>query len=66
MQQYGKVSYRVLSPTSWGVDFEAASAYGIRVIWALSLPGKTAPVTAGEIVADTVLEMLAEGGACDA
>ena len=56
-----------VSPASSGVDFEAAQARGIQVIWALSLPGKTAPVTAGEIVADTVQELLtaAEGGGCD-
>ena len=56
-----------MPPLSSGVDFEAAAACGIQTIWALSLPGKTAPVTAGEIVADTVEEMLteAEGGACD-
>jgi len=35
---------------------------GVKVIWALALPGKTAPVTAGQIVADTVLGMLEEGG----
>ncbi|MBR3448187.1 MAG: hypothetical protein IKH27_10320 [Oscillospiraceae bacterium] len=53
--------------TSSGVDFEAASGIGLQVIWALSLPGKTAPVSAGEIVAQTVQELLdAEGGDADA
>jgi hypothetical protein len=31
----------------------------VQVIWALSLPGKTAPVSAGKIVAQTVEELLA-------
>ncbi|MBP0988682.1 MAG: hypothetical protein IK134_03740 [Oscillospiraceae bacterium] len=53
-----------MSPTSSGVDFEAASALGLQVIWALSLPGKTAPVSAGRIVAQTIREILGqEGGA---
>ena len=45
-----------------GVDFEAARELGIGVIWALGLPGKTAPVTAGEMIAETVTAMLAERG----
>ena len=51
-----------LSPLSSGVDFGAAEERGIRAIHALALPGKTAPETAGEIVAQSVREML-EGGA---
>ena len=39
---------------------------GIRAIHALALPGKTAPETAGGIVAQTVLDLLEEGGAADA
>lgn len=45
-----------------GIDFENASKLGIRVIWALGLPGKTAPVTSGEIIADTVCSILSERG----
>lgn len=45
-----------LASAPGGVDGEAAAANGIRVIWALSLPGKYAPQTAGEIIAQTVLE----------
>lgn len=55
----------IVSPTRSGVDFEAASALGIQVIWALALPGKMSPVSAGEIVAQTVREMSAEGGGPD-
>ncbi len=38
-----------------GVDMEKASQIGVRVIWALGLPGKCAPVSSGRIIADTVL-----------
>ena len=43
-----------------GIDFEAARELGIKTVWALGLPGRTAPVTAGEMIAETVLEMLSE------
>lgn len=45
-----------------GVDFDAARRLGVSVIWALSLPGKVAPVTAGVIVRDTVYHILDELG----
>ena len=45
-----------------GIDFEAARELGIKAVWALGLPGKTAPVTAGEIIAETIETMLAERG----
>ncbi len=43
-----------------GVDFEPAKKAGLNVIWALSLPGKTAPVTAGKILSETILNILSE------
>ncbi len=43
-----------------GVDFEAAKKLGNKVIWALSLPGKTAPVTSGKIIKDTIMNILNE------
>ncbi|MBE7022669.1 MAG: dipicolinate synthase subunit DpsA [Ruminococcaceae bacterium] len=43
-----------------GVDFTSAQNLGVAVIWALSLPGKCAPLTAGRIVGDTVLNILRE------
>lgn len=52
----------MLSPKPSGVDLEAAEKIGRKVIWALGLPGKYAPETAGEIVAQTVERMLREGG----
>ncbi len=48
-----------LASAPGGVDAEAARALGHRVIFALSLPGKYSPATAGEIMADTVLDFLA-------
>lgn len=45
-----------------GVDFEVADALGRRVMWALSLPGKVAPDTAGKIIKDTLLNILEELG----
>ena len=43
-----------------GVDLGAAGKLGLTVIWALSLPGKVAPVTAGAAIRDTVYNMLRE------
>jgi dipicolinate synthase subunit A len=43
-----------------GVDFEAAKELGLHVVWALSLPGRVAPVTAGIIIKDTITNMLRE------
>ena len=43
-----------------GVDMEAARQLGVRVIWALSLPGKVAPVTAGKAILNTIYNILRE------
>jgi len=43
-----------------GVDFESAKKAGLNVIWALSLPGKNSPVSAGNILCDTVCSILCE------
>ncbi len=45
-----------------GVDFQKARDFGLKVIWALSLPGKTAPLTSGKIIAETILNILYEEG----
>lgn len=37
-----------------GIDFSTANKLGLKTIWALSLPGKVAPVTAGKIIFDTI------------
>jgi len=45
-----------------GVDFTSAAALGTRVVWALSLPGKVAPVTSGRYIMDTVYHIMEETG----
>lgn len=45
-----------------GVDLCAAGELGLTVIWALALPGKVAPVTAGAAIRDTIYNMLREVG----
>ena len=45
-----------------GVDFDAAGRSGVKTIWALSLPGKTAPVTSGEMIASAINNILEERG----
>ena len=45
-----------------GVDVAAANRLGIRAVWALSLPGKVAPVTAGKSVKNTIYNILNELG----
>ena len=44
-----------------GVDFNAAAELQIKTIWALSLPGRVAPKTAGAIIKKTILNMMKEG-----
>ena len=45
-----------------GVDAEAAKELGRRVICALSLPGKVAPQSAGEIIKDGIIAILRREG----
>lgn len=45
-----------------GVDMEAARQLGVKVVWALSLPGKVAPVTAGKAILNTIYNILREQG----
>jgi dipicolinate synthase subunit A len=45
-----------------GVDFDKARALGIKAIWALSLPGKVAPVTAAQYIKETVYNLIEELG----
>lgn len=44
-----------------GIDFEHAKKLGLQVDWALSLPGKVAPLTAAEIIKKTIDNVLQEG-----
>lgn len=50
-----------LASAPGGVDFVAAESMGINAIQALSLPGKVAPVTAGEIIKNTIRNIIEEG-----
>lgn len=43
-----------------GMDFEAAGRLGLRAVWALSLPGKTAPVSSGRIIGKAIENILKE------
>lgn len=43
-----------------GVDFAAAAAHGVKTIWALSLPGRVAPKTAGAILKNAILNVWRE------
>lgn len=53
-----------LASVPGGVDFEAASRMGISALHALSLPGKAAPKTAGQIIKNTITNILEEDGRC--
>ena len=43
-----------------GVDFNAAAQLRLKTIWALSLPGRVAPKSAGTIIKQTILNMIKE------
>jgi len=45
-----------------GVDFEEAKQLGLKTIWALSLPGKVAPITAAKFLKDTIYNIINELG----
>lgn len=45
-----------------GVDFAAAEELGVKTVWALSLPGKVAPVTSGSNIRNVIYHMLLELG----
>lgn len=45
-----------------GIDMDAARDLGVKVIWALGLPGKVAPVTAGNIIKETICNIFSELG----
>lgn len=45
-----------------GVDMEAARDANVKVIWALGLPGKVAPVTSGNIIKETICNIFSELG----
>lgn len=49
-----------LASNPGGVDRKAAKAKGLKLIWALSLPGKVAPLTSAEFVKETIYHVLEE------
>lgn len=51
-----------LASAPGGIDMQAAKQQGLSVIWALSLPGKCSPFTAGQIIAQTARQILIEEG----
>lgn len=53
-----------LASVPGGVDFEEAQRLHLHVKWALSIPGKVAPKTAGQIIQSAVLNILEEENLC--
>lgn len=51
-----------LASVPGGVDRAAAEQLNRKVLWALSLPGKVAPATAGDIIKLTIYHILGERG----
>ncbi len=51
-----------LSSPPFGIDAQAAKNIGLKFIYAPSLPGKNSPITAGEILGKTLINILNENG----
>ena len=51
-----------LASSPGGIDYDAANSLGLKTVIALSLPGKVAPITAGEIIGNCVNRYLEGGG----
>ena len=49
-----------LASNPGGIDKKAAKNKNLKLIWALALPGKVAPVTTAEFIKDTVYNILTE------
>ncbi len=47
-----------IASAPYGIDFDCAAEYGIKVIRAPSLPGRISPVSAGEAIAKTILSIV--------
>ena len=50
-----------LASAPGGIDYDAANRLGRKTVLALSLPGKVAPITAGEILGDLIVSDLEKG-----
>lgn len=51
-----------LASAPYGTDFDAAKELGIKALTAPGLPGKTAPKTAGKLIAESILKVTKGGG----
>lgn len=49
-----------LASNPGGIDKKSAKDRGLKLIWALALPGKVAPVTTAEFIKDTIYNVLKE------
>lgn len=49
-----------LASAPGGFDMVAAKKYGVEIIHALALPSKIAPASAGEIIADSIINIITE------
>ena len=47
-----------LASAPGGVDPSAAKEFGVKVITALSIPGKYAPISAGNVIGECIIEVL--------
>ena len=53
-----------LASAPYGTDFEAANEQNITALTAPGLPGKTAPKTAGKLIADSIIRLVKGGVGC--
>lgn len=58
----GKPLYIEIASSPGGIDTCSARGTGIQIIYAHSLPGKYAPLSAGEYIFETMYELLKERG----
>ncbi len=49
-----------LATAPGGIDFKAAEESGFKVKWSLGIPGKVAPLTAGDIIRRTIYNIIEE------
>ena len=49
-----------LASNPGGIDKRAAKNRQLKLIWALALPGKVAPITTAEFIKDTIYNILKE------
>lgn len=49
-----------LASNPGGIDKKAVKAYNLKFVWALSLPGKVAPITSAEFIKETIYNIMKE------